>query len=56
MKEVVENLIEKQNWQILFESTLPHPSLSVLKTGGISSQLCGLTVEEPGGRKSVLKF
>lgn len=53
MKEVVEQLVENQNWQVLYESTLPHPSLSVLKSGGVSSQLCGLTIEEPNGRKLV---
>ncbi len=53
MKEVIEKLVESRKWYILFESTLPCPSLLMLKTGCVSSQTCGITIEEPNGRRLV---
>ena len=54
MKEVVEKLVSVRKWQVLFESTLPHPSLPILKAHGVSSQSCSLTIEDPNGRRLVL--
>ena len=42
MKEAVETLITAMDWHILFESTLPHPSLPVLKSQGITCHSCSV--------------
>ena len=42
MKEAVETLITAMDWHILFESPLPHPSLPVLKSQGITCHSCSV--------------
>ena len=51
MKEVIKTLVNSRKWHVLFESTLPHPSLHMLRANGVSFQTCGLTIEEPNGRR-----